>query len=155
MLARKLMDKEEAARRQQRQLPLIGWALALGATIFAAIAVGLPYFSEPVAETPPPDTNLLTILTAVHAVVFVNALALSKVLPAKLRARPGAGVTGQNAAQIVRWALLEGAALFGIVIVLLAGVQGVLPDATIHYANLVSLAWFWFVVWSDTRRLET
>jgi hypothetical protein len=145
------MDEEEVARRQQRQLPLIGWALALGTTVFAAIAVGLPYFSPPVADAPPPDTNLLTILAAVHAVVFVNALALSKVLPAKLRARPGGAVSGQ----IVRWALLEGAALFGIVIVLLAGVQGALPDATIHYAHLASLVWFWFVVWSDTRRLET
>lgn len=144
------MDSNDAAQQQLRQLPLIGWALALGATIFAAIAVGLPYFSPPAEGAVPVDGSALMALGAVHALMFVNALVLAKLLPPKLRARPN----GAFSAQVVRWAVLEGAALLGVVVVLMAGLQGVVPGEPVHYAHLASLLWFWMVVWGDTRRLE-
>ncbi len=145
------MDSNDAAQQQLRQLPLIGWALALGATIFAAIAVGLPYFSPPAEGAVPGDGSALMVLGAVHVLMFVNALVLAKLLPPKLRARPN----GAFIAQVVRWAVLEGAALLGVVVVLMAGLQGVVPDKPVHYAHLASLLWFWIAVWEDTRRLES
>jgi uncharacterized membrane protein len=135
----------DTTERQLAQLPLIGWALVLGATIFAGVAVALPFLGSADAE-PAQDAGVVPVLSLVHGFVLVNALVLATVLPRKLRERPG----GAASAQIVRWALVEGAALLGCVVVLIAGTGGVLPGQPVYYANLVSLGALWLVVARDT-----
>ena len=56
-------------------------------------------------------------------------------------------------AQILRWALFEGAALFGCVVVLMAGLSGVVPDQPVYYANLAGVLVFLVVVWRDLGRM--
>ena len=88
----------------------------------------------------------------VHGFAFVSALTMASVVPSLLATR--APEQQRPSLFLIRWAILEGAALFGTVVVLLAGLDGIVPDQPLYYANLTStLALLLFVV-IDTGRLS-
>ena len=132
------------------QLRLIGLALLLGATTFAAVAVALPFLG---ASTPvdPSDAAHESSLGTLRLLSLANlGLGLSATVVALLMGARAARQPERAAVfQIVRWASLEGAALFGIVIVLLGGTFGHLPGATLFYLNLTPLAVFAAVLVAD------
>lgn len=138
-----------------RPLSVIGAGLVGGSVIFALIAIGLPFLTG--AETEPrsgdpggPDASVIDLLSMVHAALFAAALPLAMVLPRRMASQAG---TGLQQTLIVRWAILEGPALFGSVVVLLGGLEGRLPGESLYYANLVSTAVFVLLVATDLRRI--
>lgn len=122
------------------RLRLIALALLFGASSFAAIAGLLPLLGvegPPTAPDEDPGSTLRT-LSLVHAGVFATCFVTATVLRTRF-----SGAAERNAALwLVRWALLEGAALFGIVIVLLAGTLGAVPAEPLWYLNYASFVAF-------------
>ena len=147
-----------------RGLRIIGFAFVSGVFLFATIATALPFLGsgpspfELATEARPldipveePDLGLVQILSMVHAFLFVIVFAMASVVPSMLAGRtPDKQKVGLF---ILRWAMLEGAALFGTVVVLLAGMDGVVPDQPIYYANLSSALVLLVFVVMDTWRL--
>jgi hypothetical protein len=136
-------------------LPIIGGALGFGALSFALLAVVLPRSLGPgLAEGEAPDpaqVELIRTLSMVHGAVLLGTLAAAFALPAAVARRaPDARAPGTRVqTSLLRWAPLEGASLFGTVIVLLAGLNDVVPAHPVYYANLVSLVVFGAVLLSD------
>jgi hypothetical protein len=141
-------------------LPRIGLALVAGAVTFAAVATALPFLTgDPSAEPSPAaaggaEPSTVLVLSAVHGFLFLTNFALAQFLPARMRERGGSSPESQVSSRIVRWALLEGAALFGTVIVLMAGLEGIVPREPLYYLNLVSTAIFALLVVLDLGQLE-
>jgi len=135
-----------------KALRLIGFALAGGAAMFAVVATALPFLSGGAPPTDEvPDAGLIQLLSMVHAFLFMSGLIMATVVPSAI----AKNVTPQNAQApyVLRWAMVEGAALFGSVIVLLAGLKGVLPAQPEYYANLLSTVAMVSFVLTDTGRL--
>lgn len=139
--------------QQVRALRLIGLALSAGAVLFAVVAsaIGLMGTSAGAADGPP-DASLVQLLSMVHAFLFVTMLTMATFVPQQL----ARNLVPQQAQMpyVLRWALVEGAALFGSVIVLIAGTNGVLPDEPIYYANLLSTVAMVTFVFTDLGRLS-
>lgn len=138
-----------------RQLQIIGFALVAGAVCFAVIAAALPFLngSEPIVEGGAPAAaaaSIIGMLSLVHAALFASLLPAALILPQRVAGRNQAGL---QQSMIVRWAMLEGAALFGSVVVLLGGLEGRLPAEPIFYANLASTAAFVMLVVTDVLRM--
>lgn len=148
-------DPDPHAAHAAHALPIIGGALGFGAVSFAILAVVLPRSIGPgLAEGQAPDPNqveFVRTLSLVHGAVLLGALAVALTLPAALAKRGGEGAQAETSVQVslLRWAPLEGASLFGTVIVLLAGLNDVVPAHPVYYANLVSLVVFGAVLLSD------
>jgi hypothetical protein len=138
---------------QLKTLRTIGMALASGAVLFATIATALPFITGGAPPSDgPPDAGIVQILSMVHGFLFMSAIVMAAALPSILAAK----VTPQqaHAPYILRWALVEGPALFGSVIVLLAGLGGVLPGENMYYLNLVSTVAMVTFVFTDLGRLK-
>jgi hypothetical protein len=137
------------------QLKIIGLSLGLGCTLFLLIALFLPLDRSEPGESSAQD-GLISILSMVHLGVFLMAgSALWFAVGPMLERARTSGVPRLIAqAQILRWAGLEGLALFGIVVVLVARLNGVLPGQGIYYANLASYALFIAVLILDLTRSE-
>jgi hypothetical protein len=137
---------------QLKALRLIGWALAGGAVMFAVVASALPFLS---GGGPPPeqpvDAGMVRLLSMAHAFVFMFGLVMATGVPSVI----AKNVVPENAQApyILRWAMVEGAALFGSVIVLIAGMEGVLPGQPVYYANLLSTVAMVSFVLTDTGNL--
>ncbi|MHC4377433.1 MAG: hypothetical protein ACYS26_12605 [Planctomycetota bacterium] len=145
----------ESAPQAAHALPIIGGALGFGAVSFAILAVVLPRsIGEGLAEGEAPDPDqveFVQLLSMVHGAVLLGALAVAFTLPAAL-AKKAAGADGPDTrvqGSLLRWAALEGASLFGTVVVLLAGLNDVVPAHPVYYANLISLVVFGAVLLSD------
>lgn len=139
----------------------IGWALLLFATIFTAVALALPVFAGPgdLAGADPlagglgleshrasEGTDIVLVMSFTNLVLFLSLLPGAFFLPARI------AVTSPNphaTRRILRWALLEGAALFGGVVLLLAGINGVVPANPLYYLNLVPYAAFVYFLVGD------
>lgn len=136
-------------------LPIIGGALGFGAVSFAILAVVLPRsLGNGLAEGEAPDpeqVEFVRLLSMVHGAVLLGTLAVAFTLPTALtkRAADAGGPDTRVQGSLLRWAPLEGASLFGTVIVLLAGLNGVVPAHPVYYANLISLVVFGAVLLSD------
>ncbi|QDU86582.1 hypothetical protein Pla163_37330 [Planctomycetes bacterium Pla163] len=139
---------------QLKTLRTIGLALASGAVLFATIATALPFISggAPAPSDVEPDTGVVQVLSMVHGFLFMTTIVMAAAMPSILAAK----VTPQqaHAPYILRWALVEGPALFGSVIVLLAGLGGVLPGESMYYLNLVSTVAMVTFVLTDLGRLK-
>ncbi len=140
----------------QQELPspavvrLIGIALMVGAISFAAVAVGMAFLSPPEEAAAESDASLIKMLSLVHGAYFPIAAFMSSLALKKALTSPPERFV---ATLIVRWALVEGAAMFGSVIVLLAGMFGVLPGSPIYYLNLAPTAILAAVILSDLAHL--
>lgn len=132
-----------------RQFQVIHAALAAGVLTFAAVVVGL-YLTTP-AAAPDGDAGFLWTLTMIHLSIAIGLVLVRGMLsrgplrPAALLHRssgpPGEAESWLNAmlsSAIIQLALLEGAALFGIVICLLGVVDGILHTEPLLWVNLLS-----------------
>lgn len=141
------------APAQLRALRIIGFALAGGAATFATIATALPFITGGAAPTDgPPDAGLVQILSMVHGFLFMTTIVMAAAAPSVMAAK----VTAEqaHAPYILRWALVEGPALFGSVVVLLAGLNGLLPGENLYYLNLLSTVAMVTFVLTDLGRLK-
>lgn len=137
---------------QLKALRLIGWALAGGALMFATVATALPFIGAGGSPTGvEPDASTVQLLSIVHGALFLGGLTMAIVVPSQLAKKVPEGQ--EQAPFILRWAMVEGSALFGSVIVLLAGLEGVLPDQPVYYANLLSTVAMVTFVLTDTGKL--
>lgn len=126
-------------------LKIMGLALFVGATAFTAVALAIP-FLVPSESGEAADVELIEIMSLVNLVLFISLLPGAFFLPARLAA---ASANPFATRRILRWALLEGAALFGAVVLLLAGLMGVLPSQGIYYLNVVPYLAFAFLILGD------
>ncbi|MEO0650312.1 MAG: hypothetical protein AAFZ65_06505 [Planctomycetota bacterium] len=128
------------------QLRVIGIALLMGAMTFAAVAVGLPFIVGGSAEaTGEPMVDTVQTFSLVNLLLTPACLGTAIVMGL----RPTHSPEQAASRRIQRWAILEGAALFGVVVVLLGGLNGVLPGAPLYYANLIPLALFAAIIVTD------
>jgi len=124
---------------------VMGLALLFGATAFTVVALAMPWIA-PHDGTEPPDVELIELMSLVNLVLFVSLLPGAFYLPARLAAFSATPVATRR---ILRWALLEGAALFGAVVLLLAALLGVLPGQPVYYLNVVPYLAFAFLLIGD------
>jgi len=152
-----------------KQVAIIGMALGLGVVMFSLVAVGLPLLSDfgttpldpagtgaaPAEEEAASDLPMLTLLSIVHLVVAVGAWSVSLLISSRMveTARRDQDADRLRAAYILKWALCEGAAMFGIVIVLIGGLDGTLPAQSHYYANLVTTGAFLGLLGKDLGTL--
>lgn len=130
-----------------RGMQIMQLALTVGVVLFTAFTVGRSIFSpqSAVSGTGPPDAGLLRTLSTANVALLVGAVVFGHLL---FRARISSGATdvaaavaALRAAILLRLALLEGAALFGVAICFLATTSGPPADPAI-WLNLVSPAAF-------------
>jgi hypothetical protein len=155
----------EIQPEQLRPLQIIHFALAGGVSIFLVVTMILT--GSPVV-VPPGGEDLLTVLSMVHAIAFIAAIAIGRFLyDSQLRRdrlqSMAQGVSEQAARDlvlgllrrvtIVRLALLEGAAFFGLAVVLIAKMTGVVTEAPVYWLNaLSSVIFIGFVVFTFPTR---
>ena len=136
-------------------LPIIGGALGFGAASFAALAVVLPRsIGDGLGAgeaTEPDQVEFVRMLSMVHGAVLLGALVVAFTVPSAY-ARRTVDADSDAAlfrSRLLRWAPLEGASLFGTMIVLLAGLDGVVQAHPVYYANLLSFVVLGAVLLSD------
>lgn len=146
-----LRDVEEALDRGQlRQMGLVHTLLGVGPTIFLAVIVVLHLLGR---EPDGSDPGILPILGMVHGAMLVTLIPLSLLLPALVLRRLGAAARTPSGADvapaafvnvwlrslsavlIVRMALLEGPALFGNVVLLMAVLGGHVDAQPLYWLN--------------------
>lgn len=128
-----------------RALQVVQTALMGGVIIFGLVVVLLA-MRPPAAGAAAIPQRVLVLLSAVHAVIALGIWALAPIvqglLLARLRAQAGpnaALIAGAlRSALILRLALLEGPALFGLVICLLAATSGALRATPLYWLNALS-----------------
>lgn len=131
-----------------RTLQIIYAALALGAVmIFLAFTLVILLTGAP--QPAAADVSFIQVMTLVALLLTVSLLPLSGVIANRVLrgggppATPDEAVSRIRTALILRAALLEGPALFGLVVYMLAGLRGVLQQEAIYWANL--FPWILFV----------
>jgi hypothetical protein len=155
----------EIQTEQLRPLQIIHFALAGGVFVFLVVTMFLP--GSPVVLRPGGE-DILTILSMVHVIGFFSAFAIGRfVYDSQLRHdRLQSMVQGlpEQAARdqvlgllrrvtIVRLALLEGAAFFGLAVVLIAKMTGVVTEAPVYWLNaLSSVIFIGFVMFTFPTR---
>ena len=130
----------QSATRYFRTLGLLHRALCTGVATFAGIAVLLKY----VLHSPATAPELQPVLLPVAIVTAIAGIAASRLLYKK-RLDAIRGMTGlppkadaYRAAQILRWALLEAATLFGIVGMLITMQPLFLAIAVVPFGLMVA-----------------
>ena len=114
----------------RRRCRMIALAMIAGSTLFVVIALALPLIG---ADSPSdgPATSPLPHLSVVNAILTATTFAVASIVRLRCTSSgPGLRLW------IVRWALLESAALFGGILVLLAGLEGTVPQDPLYYLNL-------------------
>lgn len=143
--------REALSASALRQIQIVHLAIPAGALLFAVVTLALS-----TTRTAPQEASgieLVGTLSLVHAFVFLSTFPLALLLPRSLVARglqqvreaerdeAQAGQRALNvlrAASIVRLALLEGAALLGVIVCLLGGLRGVDDRQPLVWLNLAS-----------------
>ncbi|MBC8044307.1 MAG: hypothetical protein IAF08_12790 [Rhizobacter sp.] len=127
-----------------RQLQIIQAAMGLGVVIFAIVVFSMG--SVLVGAPDEPDTEVIDILTVAHLATAISGYAAAAFLfNAQLSRWNGAPETFFDVFQtatIVRLALMEGAALFGLVVYLLAGQAGIENTSRTYFVNAASVVIF-------------
>ena len=81
-------DFPSIGSEQSMQLRIIGWALALGALVFAVVATVIPITRGGVAPAGGSDNaSLVQLLSIVNGVLFASTLALASLAPSLLAQR--------------------------------------------------------------------
>jgi len=149
------MDRQANPNRQApqpgpselRALQVVQTALMGGVFLFGLVVVLLA-MRPPAANAEPIAPRVLILLSATHAVIALIAWSLAPLLQGLLVARLGArlssaaGVGTLRGALIVRLAVLEGPALFGLVICLIAATGGALRATPLYWLNALSAVAF-------------
>jgi hypothetical protein len=131
---------------------LISFALALGVILFAGLAIAVCLLG---ADSPRPGGGadpLVMILSLAHLALLLTGLVLSPLLfrvlfsPARVARLVAEGGSAEEVvervvrlfqgAHIVRLACLEGPALFGLVVLVLAGAGGDMGAEPLYWLNL-------------------
>lgn len=138
-----------------RQLQVVHLAIPAGALLFAGVTLLLAPLADPPAAELASKAELVRTLSLVHALMFLSLLPLALLLPRASVARGVQGLREQElpaplaaqralhlvrTASILRLALLEGAALFGVVVCLLAALDGLSSRQPLVWLNLGSTA---------------
>ena len=120
-------------------------ALMAGVLVFGLVVMLLAI--RPQTMGTPTPARMLTLFSLVHGAMAVGTWSLAPLLQTALlaRARPesGAGVgtaalAAIRSAGLLRLALLEGTALFGLVVCLLAALGGALREQPLYWLNALS-----------------
>lgn len=149
------MDRQAISNRpalrpspsELRALQVVQAAL-MGGVFFFGLVVVLFAIRPPAASATPIAPRVLLLLSALHAAGALGAWAVAPFLQGLLLARLGArmgavGTVGAlRSALVLRLALLEGPALFGLVICLLAGISGALRATPLYWLNALSAVAF-------------
>lgn len=149
-------------------LQIIFLALGLGVLIFAIIAFAF-YFILPQNEEPA-DVSVIRVLTIIHLLLFPVVFYISKQLydqlfqghrfsqlpndPAQLQQMSRLTLAENLLAiirttSIVRLAVWEALALFGLTICFLGSLQGVLPHYPLYWMNLISAIIFEMIIFNE------
>lgn len=135
------MESVIYTREELRPLQVICIALPVGVILFTLVALSIGSDG-----TPTTDLAALTTMRLVHAALtafalFAQKLFFVRALTGKIKSGQGDGpqpfLTRYRTAMIVRLALVEGAALFGLVILVIASTGGVLRNDSTLYLHLI------------------
>lgn len=145
-----------------KALQAIQAALMTGVLLFGLVVVLLAIRPQSIGAALPTPAATLTLLSLVHGVMALGAWAAAFLLHGALlrSASAGAGapagaesLAALRKATLVRLALLEGPALFGLVICLLAALGGTLRETPVYWLNAASaLAFLAFAALSFPTR---
>lgn len=143
---------EEAAGPAARQLALIQTALTLGPILFLGVVAWLALSGSGSGQGP--DRSLVDLLSLVHGVLALVAFPMALLFaprrlpksprhdagrsPGAASERVRAALAAVTVATIVRLAVIEGVALFGAVVLLLAVLGGALEQQPLYALNAVS-----------------
>jgi hypothetical protein len=145
------------------------FANGLGVLLFFFVVLFLFLQSFPNPPLPAADDpeRYVMMLTALHAVVLVVAYPASVLVYRRILARAfsmeqrsvsaESVISSMRMAGIIRLAIMEWAAFFGLVVLVVATQQGVLQRAPLYWVNLVSTAvmlWFVLTAFPTRARLE-
>lgn len=136
---------EAVTERTAATLRLIAGAMGAGVVLLAGVAF---YFFVAGEKTPQPgEVRVINILTGIVMLQALAAIAAAEFVWRKLLSRveePGAADGAVLSASIVRLALREGAAMLGLVVCLLAALNGTLRVYPAYWVNLAPSAFFLF-----------
>lgn len=154
------MNPSTIPPQRVRQLQIIQAAMGLGVMIFTIVVLSMG--SALVDAPDEPDSELIDILTVAHLATaisgYVAAAFLFNVQLSRWNGAPETFFDVFQTATIVRLALMEGAALFGLVVCLLAGQAGIEYTSRTYFVNAASAVIFiGFVVltFPTPERIET
>ncbi len=146
---RKQAFRQALGPNELRAMQAIQAALMAGVLLFSLVVVLLAIRPQAAALATPPAT--LTLLSLVHGAMAIGIWSLAPMLQTALlaRARPESGASEAAAALaairsagLLRLALLEGPALFGLVTCLLAARGGALREQPLYWLNALSAGAF-------------
>ncbi|MFH1194131.1 MAG: hypothetical protein V1720_00385 [bacterium] len=155
-----------------KTLQIIFFAIGTGIFLFFTVCVIL-YFINVQPETPPTE-EVVSMLSFIHAIIFVALFFTSKFMYGFIlsdKFNPGKNmmsfqqlgeVRGNysnllqkiRTAEIVRLAILEGPALFGLVIILLSVMSGVIYYNSGYWLNLLSSFALWGMIYINFPRTD-
>jgi len=137
---------------------LITGSILFGATLFLGFVVFMYRTASPAGAPGLDAVELMTLLSRIHGAVFIGGLLASRLLfdrlfcSERIETMVNGSLLGHlstaaekylavmRSATIVRMALLEAPAFFGLVICFMGATNGVLRAETAYWANLVSYA---------------
>lgn len=164
--------------RQVRVFQIIAFAMGFGVVLFFFIVLGMYLGGSGKDRQDPPDLSLIQILTVVHVFeacivyatgFFVYRFVVSKRQLLKLlhmtsdldegrRVFPESRCIGiLFTGTIIRLALYEGVALFGLIVCLLSSIEGVLQQHPVYWLNLFSFVFlilYILLTFPTRQRLE-
>jgi hypothetical protein len=134
-----------------RSMQMIHIAVSLGPVLFA-IAVNVVNFTMAGVQPTGADVEMMTMMSVVHAVFALSALMGSEAAfrwltdtrrstgsaPGTPRLLAAQYVNKFRSASIVRLAMLEGAAFFGLVVCVIGLTRGVLEAEPLYWLNMGS-----------------
>jgi hypothetical protein len=137
-----------------KTLQVVAATMGLGVLTFVVVVVGL--YLGPMSERRADGLGILPVLTIVSMAVFLACLPLSAILGRTLVSRalatasgedlPVRGVQALRTATVVRLALLEAAAILGVMVCLLGTLTGALRNAPLYWVNLLPAAVFLMIL---------
>ena len=155
------MDQPAVADSFEADLPgyvqtlrVINGAMAAGIFFFAGVVL-FEYFSKAPPTAAPSGEALIRTLSLANAVVFVGAWAASVfIYKSSLKKGEGPFLRRVLTAEITRLAMREGPAFLGLVVCLLATVNGVLSAVPLYWANGLSAFAFWVFALRNLMTIE-
>ncbi|MFZ4622557.1 MAG: hypothetical protein ACOYNS_18475, partial [Bacteroidota bacterium] len=133
-----------------RTFQIIHGALMAGATMFLLVILMLHFQSHPSETT---DLETVNMLSIVHAVFALSAFGASRLIFGRMFSEqtiinspePYSAVLGMmRGALLVRMAVLEGAAFFGLVVCIVAVTGGITQTEPVYFLNTASYILFIF-----------
>jgi hypothetical protein len=134
-----------------RSLAIVQGAIGGGILVFALVVLWMSTTSSPgPVESSPVLALLMQILTLAHLVVAIVLFPLAHIIfarilsPERLRkaaqSGPGSVLSLMRTAIVVRLALYEAVAFFGLMVCLVGAIRGILAVEPIYWVNGISAA---------------